>query len=89
MKKKKAVALKYRNNEDAPRIVAKGERSLAELILKIAGENGIPIEKNEWLAQTLMQFDVGDYIPEEVYEVVARLLAFVYKLNLGDRNGYE
>ncbi len=87
MERKRAVALKYKIEEHAPRIIAKGTDRLAELILKIARENGIHIEENPILSQTLMQFDVGEYIPEEIYEVVAQILAFVYKLRLGKNDG--
>ncbi len=88
MKKKRAVALRYRSSEAAPRIVAKGVDRIAEMILQIAREHGIHIENDPLLAQTLMGFEVGDYIPEEIYEVVAQILAFVYKLKLGeDKNG--
>lgn len=79
---KKAVALKYRECDSAPTITAKGRGRLAELIVKIAGENNIHIEENALLSETLFQFEVGDYIPEEAYEIIARLLAFVYTLKL-------
>jgi FlhB-like protein len=78
--KKHAVAIKYEKDEQAPKIVAKGENRLADIIIKIAKENNIAIEENHILSQALMQFDIGDYIPEEMYEIVARVLAFVYKL---------
>lgn len=89
MDKKRAVALKYKKKETAPRIVAKGTNKVADLIIKIARENGIHVEENPILSETLMQFDVGDYIPEEVYDVVAQILAFVLKLRLGESNGDE
>lgn len=81
--KKNAVALKYETGDSAPKIVAKGTNRLAELIIKIARENNIVIEENKLLSEVLMQFDAGDYVPEETYEVVAQILAFVFKLKLG------
>ncbi len=81
--KKNAVALKYETGDSAPKIVAKGTSRLAELIIKIARENNIVIEENKLLSEVLMQFDAGDYVPEETYEVVAQILAFVFKLKLG------
>jgi flagellar biosynthesis protein len=81
-KRKKALALKYASDDEAPRIVAKGQDRLADVILKVARDSGIHIEDDAALADMLMQFDVGDYIPEEVYEVVAQILAFVYRLDL-------
>jgi flagellar biosynthesis protein len=82
--KKKAVALKYNKDDHdyAPKIIAKGSNWLADMIVKIARENDIYIEENKLLSETLMQFEVGSYIPEEMYEIVAQLLAFVYKLKL-------
>ena len=80
--KKKAVALRYQREDMAPRIMAKGAGRLAELILRIAKENNIYIEENSSLSEALMQFEVGDYVPEEVYEVVAEILAFIYRLHL-------
>ena len=80
--RKKAVALHYDDNDIAPRISAKGAGRTAEIILRIARENGIHIENDSLLSEALMQFEVGDYIPEEMYEVVAEILAFVYRLEL-------
>ena len=85
MRKKRTIALRYRSTDSAPRIIAKGADRIADLIVEIAREHGIHIENDPLLVQTLMGFEVGDYIPEEVYEVVAQILAFVYKLRLGDR----
>jgi len=81
--KKNAVALKYETGDSAPKIVAKGTSRLAELIIKIARENNIVIKENKLLSEVLMQFNAGDYVPEETYEVVAQILAFVFKLKLG------
>ena len=81
--KKSAVALKYETGDSAPKIVAKGTSRLAELIIKIARENNIVIKENKLLSEVLMQFDAGDYVPEETYEVVAQILAFVFKLKIG------
>jgi len=86
MRKKRAIALRYRSTDSAPRIIAKGMDRIADLIVEIAREHGIHIENDPLLVQTLMGFEVGDYIPEEVYEVVAQILSFVYKLRLGDRD---
>ena len=77
---RRAVAIRYERDKPAPRIVAKGENKLADIIIRIARENNIMIEENHLLSEALMQFDVGEYIPEEMYEIVARILAFVYRL---------
>lgn len=82
--KRKAVAIKYMEGDQAPRIIAKGKSRLAEAIIKIAKENNIHIEEHGLLSEALMQFDVGDYIPEEMYEIVAHILAYVYKITEKD-----
>ncbi len=79
---KNALALKYEPGEKAPKIVAKGKNRLAELIIKVAKENGITIEENKLLSEALMQFDPGEYVPEETYEIIAQILAFIYRLKL-------
>lgn len=89
MRKKRAVALRYDKQDDAPRIVAKGEDAFADMIVRIAREYGVHVEDHQALAEVLMQFDVGLFIPEEVYEIVARILAFVYRLNREKDDGNE
>lgn len=75
-----AVALKYdRTKMDAPQVVAKGARLLAERIKQIAREHGVPIVENKPLAQSLYKMvDVGQTIPETLYKAVAEVLAYVY-----------
>jgi flagellar biosynthesis protein len=78
--KKNAVAIKYSEGDHAPKIIAKGKNRLADLIVKIALENDVVIEEHRLLSEALMQFDVGEYIPEEMYEIVAQILAYVYRV---------
>ena len=80
--KKNAVAIKYEKGDYAPKIVAKGKNRIAEIIIKIAKDNNVTIEEHSLLSEALMQFDVGDYIPDEMYEIVAQILAFVYKITV-------
>jgi len=78
---KKAVALKYRVEEDnAPKVVAKGRGYLAENIEKIAKEYDIHIERNAELADSLYKLKIDEEIPEELYEAVAKILAYIYSL---------
>ncbi|WP_164930594.1 EscU/YscU/HrcU family type III secretion system export apparatus switch protein [Aquifex aeolicus] len=75
---KKAVALKYNPEEDrAPVIVAKGRGEVAEKIIKIAKEKGIPITEDENLVEALIKIDLYEEIPPELYEAVAKVIAFV------------
>jgi flagellar biosynthetic protein FlhB len=76
-----AVALLYdKEKGGVPEIVAKGERLIADQIRELAKEGGVPIMRNVSLAQALNRLEVGDQIPEELYEAVAEVLNFVYKL---------
>ncbi len=76
----KAVAVKYHEGLPAPFVIAKGRRNTAERLIKIAKENGIVIVKEESLAERLMVVEVGEWIPEELYGIMAEVLAFVYTL---------
>jgi flagellar biosynthetic protein FlhB len=76
-----AIALKYERGKDrAPRVIAKGVDSVALKIKEIAAEHGVYIEENPELARTLYySCDIGDYIPEEFYRIVAKILVRVYR----------
>jgi flagellar biosynthesis protein len=76
-KSKKAVALAYTKGEQAPKVVASGKGNLAEKIIERAEESNVPIHQDERLADTLSTLDVGEYIPPELYEVVAEILVYV------------
>ncbi len=81
-KSKKAVALKYKaGKDDAPRIAAKGIGVVAEKIIDMAREHGIPVRDDPDLVEVLSRLDLDSEIPPELYVVVAELLAFVYSLN--------
>jgi flagellar biosynthetic protein FlhB len=75
------VALKYNSMEaPAPVVVAKGGDLIAERIKKIARENGVPVRENVPLARALYKSaEVGDMIPEDLYQAVATILASLNK----------
>jgi len=76
-----AVAIKYEEKEMiAPQITAKGQRLFADMIREIAEEFGVPIVSNPPLAWTLIELDIGDEVPEEIYAAVAEILVYVYRL---------
>ena len=77
-----AVALAYRTKEmDAPKVVAKGAGEIAERIKEIGRSHLIPIIENKPLAQVLYKtVDLGQAIPPTLYQVVADILAYVYRL---------
>ncbi len=79
---KKAVALKYEPERDnAPRVVAKGQGLLAEKILALARENGVPIKEDASLVEALSRLEVEAEVPQELYEAVATVLAWAWHLN--------
>jgi len=78
----KAVALRYdRGKEDAPRVVASGQGLVAARILEVAEAAGVPVTRDAGLLELLAKVPLGSEIPAEMYQAVAEVLAFVYKLN--------
>lgn len=76
-----AVAIKYDDKEMmAPQVMAKGQRLFAVSIREMAEEFGIPIVENPPIAWTLIEVDIGDEVPEELYSTVAEILVYVYRL---------
>lgn len=77
-----AVALKYDSNlGDAPVVTAKGQDLIAQNIKRIAIEHNVPIVENKPLAQTLYKtVDIGAFIPADLYEAVAEVLAYVFSI---------
>ncbi len=79
-----AVALRYESGEDAaPRVVAKGHDAVAGEILRIAREHGVAVHQDRDLAHVLVQLDLNSLIPEHLYQAVAEVLAFIYRMNAG------
>jgi flagellar biosynthesis protein len=78
---KKAVALKYDSDKDsAPKVVAKGKGYLAFIIEKTAKEHNVYIKQEPTLTKELYKLNIDSQIPQELYEAVAKILSFVYKL---------
>ncbi len=79
---KKAVALKYDMGKDrAPHVVAKGRGHMAQKIIEVAGEHGIPLYEDKELSQILEALDLDAEIPNELFKAVAEVLAFIYRMN--------
>lgn len=74
-----AVALEY-DGETAPKVTAKGVNDIADKIIEIATEHGIPLQQNDGLVEILSQMKLGDEIPEKLYRAVAEVIAFAYIL---------
>lgn len=77
---KHAVALKYSQNS-APVLVAKGSSSLADEIIKLAEENGVPLCDNAVLVDLLQRIELGEEVPRELYVAVAYILAFALEIS--------
>ncbi len=77
----KAVALGYDpNKDDAPKVLASGKGKIAEQIITIAKQNGIPIQDDPILTSALMEIDINRTIPPELYKVVAEVLSYIYRI---------
>ena len=76
-----SVALRYDAEKLAPEVLAKGKDLVAAQIRKIAKENEVPVISDPPLARSLHgAVEIGQQIPEELYQAVAQLLAFVYRV---------
>jgi len=76
-----AIAIKYdREKDNAPRVIAKGLRLKAEKLREIAKQFNIPVMRNVALANALYRVEVGQEVPEELYDAVAEVLNFVFAL---------
>ena len=76
-----AVALKYEQGSPAPKVVAKGQDHLAGIIKKLARDSRVPVIENKPLARALFaQVEVGHFVPESLFQAVAEVLAYVYRL---------
>ena len=81
--RKNAVALAYSQTDAAPRVVAKGRGLLAEQIIARAHEHGVYVHESVELVSLLMQLDLDQHIPPQLYLAVAELLAWLYRLENG------
>ncbi len=80
---KSAVALTYALTDAAPRVVAKGKGLIAEQIIARAQESGVYVHESPELVSLLMQIDLDQRIPPQLYVAVAELLAWIYRLESG------
>ncbi|MFB6344828.1 MAG: EscU/YscU/HrcU family type III secretion system export apparatus switch protein [bacterium] len=79
---RKAVALEYdEGDEEAPRVTAKGEGQVAEKIIELAEREDVPLYEDRDLVELLYGLDLDEQIPPSLYEVVAEVFAFLYRLN--------
>ena len=79
---KKAAALRYDQARGmAPRVVASGKGRIAEQIIRVARENGVPMVEDRNLVNVLEALELESEIPAALYQAVAEILVFIYRLN--------
>ncbi len=79
---KRAVALRYKSEtDDVPKVVAKGEGSMAERIKEAAKEAGVPLYEDDALVAVLAEIELDREVPPELYKAVAEVMAWVYRAN--------
>jgi flagellar biosynthesis protein len=81
--RRSAVALAYGEGMGAPRVVAKGRGLLADTIIQRAKEAGVYVHESPALLSLLMQVDIDQHIPPQLYLAVAELLAWLYHIEHG------
>lgn len=80
-KRKQAIAIQYNPDEVAPKILASGTGIIADKIIEKAKSSDVPLYGDNKLANTLSKLDIGEYIPPELYSIVAEILVFVDNLD--------
>lgn len=78
--RKEAIALTYdMEKSDAPKVAAKGKGFIAEEIVRRAKESAIPIQEDPSLVEVLNKLEINEQIPENLYQAVAEIFAFIYR----------
>lgn len=85
---KKAVALQY-DGHTAPTVTASASGDLAEQIIELARQHGVPLFENEPLLNLLKDIGLGEEIPETLYLCIAQVIAFAYKIQGKFPEGWE
>jgi flagellar biosynthesis protein len=81
LQNKRAVALRYEQNAAAPRVVATGSGYVAQTIIDRAREYEVPISIEPELVELLVQLDLHQLVPPELYAAVAEVLAWAYQVD--------
>ena len=88
IEKRLAVALEY-DGINAPTVTAKGVGDLADEIISLASQHGIPLHEDKGLINILAEINMGEEIPEDLYRAVAEVIAFSYILTGRFPAGYN
>lgn len=84
-----AVALKYEAGLDvAPKVVAKGRHYLAQKIIEVARTHNVPVYPDAGLVQMLYEVNLDRAIPEDLYQLVAEVLAWVWTVDASHRQKF-
>ena len=83
---KKAVALHYGAGDNAPVVVASGQGYLAEKIVETAADNGVPIYEDNSLSTILTQLQLGQEVPENLYQAIVEIYVYFLKFDPSARN---
>lgn len=78
---KKAVALQYGAGDNAPVIVASGQGYLAEKIVELAADNGVPVYEDNSLSTILTQLQLGQEIPENLYQAIVEIYVYFLRFD--------
>lgn len=79
--RRRAAALHYTPGDVAPRVTASGSGLVAERIVAVAREAGVPVREDAALVTALAALDLGDAVPEPMWRAVAETLAWAYRLD--------
>ncbi len=83
-----AIALAYGQSTGAPKVIAKGRGLIAQAIIERAKQNGVYVHESEDLVGLLMQVELDQQIPPQLYLAVAELLAWLYRLEHGEHHAF-
>ncbi|MCF8185954.1 MAG: EscU/YscU/HrcU family type III secretion system export apparatus switch protein [Sulfuritalea sp.] len=75
-----AIALAYASGDFAPKVVAKGRGLIAEQIIARAKQSNVFVHESKELVALLMQVDLDDHIPPALYQAIAEILSWLYRL---------
>jgi flagellar biosynthesis protein len=78
---RRATALRYTQDSEAPEVVATGAGEIAKKIVAAAEEAGVPVRRDRALVEALSKLEIGRAIPPELYVAVAEALVWAYRLD--------
>ena len=84
---RRAVALQYGGGGAAPVVVASGMGYLSERIVEVASESGVPVYEDNSLATMLSQLELGQEIPESLYQAIVEIYVYFLEFDPGDPEG--